>query len=148
MGKKATPSTNGQTTLRQIGWADDELAMIQEQYSSLLDSIQFPIYIPVAHNTNDYQVVVNGKDYGFVRETTTENGKEYRAMSDNGEYFEPISGVFHNFPMGAVCELARHHHDIGLASRLDDYIIAVCNVQQLASAQLKANVKDLLGMGR
>ena len=69
-------------------------------------------------------------------------------MSDNGEYFEPISGVFHNFPMCAVCELARHHHDIGLASRLDDYIIAVCNVQQLAAAQLKANVKDLLGMGR
>lgn len=68
MGKKATPSTNGQTTLRQIGWADDELAMIQEQYSSLLDSIRFPIYVPVAHDINDYQVVVNGKDYGFVRE--------------------------------------------------------------------------------
>ena len=118
MGKKATPSTSGQTTLRQIGWADDELAMIQDQYSSLLDSIHFPIYVPVAHDINDYQVVVNGKDYGFVRENTTENGKDYRAMADNGKYIEPISGVFHNSPMCAVCELARHHHDIGLALSL------------------------------
>lgn len=130
--------------LRSLGWVDEELAMIQDQYSATLSGINFPCYTQSSSKTKDYQVVVDGKDYGMVREINCGNRFEYRALMADGDYIEPVSDIFHTSAIDAVCELARRHHDNEFANRLTDYVIAVSQVQELASAQLRKNTKDLL----
>ena len=130
--------------LHSLKWVDDELAMIQDQYSATLSAINFPCYTQSSSKTKDYQVVVNGKDYGMVREINCGNRFEYRALMADGNYIEPVSDVFHVSAIDAVCELARCHHDKEFANQLTDYVIAVSQVQELASAQLRKNTKDLL----
>lgn len=44
--------------LRSLGWVDEELAMIQDQYSATLSAINFPFYTQSSSKTKDYQVVV------------------------------------------------------------------------------------------
>ena len=51
--------------LRSLGWVDEELAMVQDQYSATLSAINFPCYTQSSSKTKDYQVVVDGKDYGL-----------------------------------------------------------------------------------
>lgn len=65
--------------LRSLGWVDEELAMVQDQYSATLSAINFPCYTQSSSKTKDYQVVVDGKDYGMVREINCGNRFEYRA---------------------------------------------------------------------
>lgn len=130
--------------LRSLGWVDEELAMIQDQYSATLSAINFPFYTQSSSKTEDYQVVVDGKDYGMVREINCGNRFEYRALMTDGDYIEPVSDIFHTSAIDAVCELARRQHDKEFASQLTDYVIAVSQVQELASAQLRKNTKDLL----
>lgn len=134
--------------LRSLGWVDEELAMIQDQYSASLSGIHFPCYTQSSGKTKDYQVVVNGRDYGIVREINCGKHFEYRALTADGNYIEPISDIFHDSAIDAVCEMARRHHDNALASQLTDYIIAVSQVYELASSQLRKNTKDLLGVDR
>lgn len=130
--------------LHSLKWVDDELAMIQDQYSATLSAINFPCYTQSSSKTKDYLVVVDGKDYGMVREINCGNRFEYRALMADGNYIEPVSDIFHASAIDAVCELARRHHDNDFANQLTDYVIAVSQVQELASAQLRKNTKDLL----
>lgn len=130
--------------LHSLKWVDDELAMIQDQYSATLSAINFPCYTQSSSKTKDYLVVVDGKVYGMVREINCGNRFEYRALMEDGKYIEPVSDVFHVSAISAVCELARRHHDNDFANQLTDYVIAVSQVQELASAQLRKNTKDLL----
>lgn len=123
--------------LHSLKWVDDELAMIQDQYSATLSAINFPCYTQSSSKTKDYLVVVDGKVYGMVREINCGNRFEYRALMEDGNYIEPVSDVFHVSAIGAVCELARRHHDNDFANQLTDYVIAVSQVQELASAQLR-----------
>lgn len=147
--EKQTPKKQANPIqLRSLGWVDDELAMIQDQYSATLSAVSFPFYAQSSSKTKDYQVVVGGKDYGMVREINCGNHLEYRALMADGDYIEPISDNFHASAIDAVCELARRHHDIEFANQLTDYVIAVSQVQELASAQLRKNTKDLLGVDR
>jgi hypothetical protein len=127
--------------LRSLGWVDEELAMVQDQYSATLSAINFPCYTQSSGKTKDYQVVVDGKDYGMVREINCGNRFEYRALMADGDYIEPVSDIFHTSAIDAVCELARRHHDKEFASQLTDYVIAVSQVQELASAQLRKTRK-------
>lgn len=144
MEKQNPKKTANPIQLRSLGWVDEELAMIQDQYSATLSAINFPFYTQSSSKTKDYQVVVDGEDYGMVREINCGNRFEYRALMADGDYIEPVSDIFHTSAIDAVCELARRHHDKEFANQLTDYVIAVSQVQELASAQLRKNTKDLL----
>lgn len=79
--------------LHSLKWVDDELAMIQDQYSATLSAINFPCYTQSSSKTKDYLVVVDGKVYGMVREINCGNRFEYRALMEDGNYIEPVSDV-------------------------------------------------------
>ena len=67
IGKKTTNQVN-LIQLHSLKWVDDELAMIQDQYSATLSAINFPCYTQSSSKTKDYLVVVDGKVAGMVRE--------------------------------------------------------------------------------